>query len=161
MDYKKLLEHSHKVAADTFDCPPESRLEYLGDHIFNFTTYDGEMSVLFAHKAVEVCASINNGTTFEYITYPENYKWFLLMCNIPFLAKRLEWGTSIRGAFWGAQIEFQSCGLWAGDEQLHQAMQFSREEWERFIAAVIDFAAPEMKPNDQGQRQDAAGGLSD
>ncbi len=151
MDYKELLEHSYKVAAETFECAPESRLEYLGDHIFDFTTYDGEMSVLFARKAVEVCAAINNKLTFDYIEEPEDYRWFLLMCNMPFFYPRLEWGTSIRGAWWGAmpgkQIEFQSCGLWIGDEQLHQTINFSREEWEGFIAAVVEFAAAEMKPN--------------
>lgn len=151
MDYKKLLEHSYKVSAETFECAPESRLEYLGDHIFDFTTYDGEMSALFARKAVEVCAAINNKLTFNYIKSPDDYRWFLLMCNMPFFAERLEWGTSIRGAWWGAtpgkQIEFQSYGLWIGDEQLHQTIKFSRKEWEKFIAAVMEFAAPEIKPN--------------
>lgn len=46
-DYKELLEHSYRVATESFECAPESRLEYLGDYIFDFTTYDGEMSVLF------------------------------------------------------------------------------------------------------------------
>lgn len=145
MDYKELLEHSYKVAAKTFDCAPESRLEYLGDHIFNFATYDSEMSVLFASKAVEVCAAINNKLTFDFIEDDNNYKWFLIMCNMPFFTERLEWGTSIRGAWWGGmpgnQIEFQSCGLWIGNKQLHQTMKFSREEWEKFIAAVVEFAA--------------------
>lgn len=152
MDYNELLEHSYKVASETFDCAPESRLEYLGDHIFDFTTYDGEISALFARKAVEVCAAINNKLTFDYIKEPHDYCWFLLMCNMPFFAERLEWGTSIRGSWWGdtkpgKQIEYQSCGLWIGDEQLHQTMSFSREEWEKFIAAVVEFAAAEMKPN--------------
>ena len=153
MDYRELLEHSYAVTKDVFsECPPGSRLDYLGDHIFNFTTYDGEMSELFARKAVEVCAAINNKLTFDYIKEPNDYRWFLLMCNIPFFAERLEWGTSIRGAWWGAplgkKIEFDSCGLWIGDEQLDKPMQFSREEWEQFIAAVIDFASDEMKPNE-------------
>lgn len=147
MDYKELLAHSYKVAAEASECPPESRLDYLGSDIFNFTTYDGEMSALFARKAIEVCAAINNRLTFDYIKEPNNYRWYLLMCNMPFFSERLEWGTSIRGAWWGAmpgkQIELQSCGLWLGNEQLHQTMKFSREEWEKFIAAVVEFAADE------------------
>ena len=151
MDYKALLEHSYKVAAETFECAPESRLEYIGDHIFDFTTYDGEMSVLFARKAVEVCNAINNSLTFDYIKDSDNYRWYLLMCNMPFFAERLSWGTSIRGAWWsgrpGKKIEFDSCGLWIGDEQLIDTLKFSGDEWGRFIAAVIEFAADEMKPN--------------
>lgn len=151
MDYKELLEHSYKVAAETFECAPESRLEYLGDHIFDFTTYDGEMSALFARKAVEVCAAINNQLTFDYIKEPNDYRWFLLMCNMPFFAERLEWGTSIRGAWWagrpGREIEFDSCGLWVCDKQLTDTLKFSADEWKRFIEAVIEFAHGEMKPN--------------
>lgn len=151
MDYKQLLEHSYTMTAETVECRPETRLEYLGDHIFDFTTYDGDMSAQFAHKAVEVCAAVNDGTTFDYIKDAENYRWFLLMCNMPFFADKLEWGMSIRGAWWGAargeQIEFQSCGLWDGDKQLYQPMKFKAEEWKVFIAAVIEFAAPEMEPN--------------
>lgn len=155
LDYMKLLEDSYAAVRGYLECPPESRLEYLSENVFNFTTYDGEKSVLFARKAVEVCTAINNRLTFDYIKEPEQYQWYLLMCNMPFFADKLEWGTSIRGAWWGAmhgkQIEFQSCGLWLGDEQLHQTINFSREEWEKFISAVIEFAAPEMKPNAGGK----------
>lgn len=150
MDYKELLEHSYKVASEAFECAPESRLEYLSDYILDFTTYDRGMSVLFASKAVEVCAEINNGTTFTYIEGADNYIWFLVMCNMPFFADRLEWGTSIRGAWWtgrpGKQIEFNSCGLWMGDEQLTDTLEFSADEWKHFISAVVEFAAVEMKP---------------
>lgn len=56
------------------------------------------MSVLFARKAVEVCAAINDRQTFDYINDPNDYLWYLLMCNMPFFAERLECGISIRGA---------------------------------------------------------------
>jgi hypothetical protein len=158
MDYLELLEHSFELErADTgCGCPPESRLAFLSESIFDFTTYDGEMSVLFARKAVEVCAAINDGKTFDFIKDADNYTWFLVMCNMPFFAERLEWGTSIRGAWWagrpGKQIEFNSCGLWMGDEQLIDTLRFSADEWKRFIAAVIEFAHGEMKPNQTAKR---------
>lgn len=146
MDYKELLEHSFAIVNSEY--PSESRLEYLADNIFDFTTYDSGMSELFAAKAVEVCAAINDGKTFDYIEGAENYRWYLLMCNMPFFADKLEWGSSIRGAWWGAspgkQIELQSCGIWIGSEQWADPMMFGHEEWEKFIAAVIEFAAPEL-----------------
>ena len=142
--YRTLLEHSFEVEKKHGESAPESRLEYLSESIFNFTIYDSEMSELFATKAVEVCAAINEKTVYDYIADHKNYTWFLLMCNMPFFADRLEWGVSIRGAWWGVghgqQLEFSSCGLWIGDKQCLETLKFSDEEWGNFIAAVIEFA---------------------
>jgi hypothetical protein len=144
MDYLNLLQHSFAVEKANRECAPASRLAYLSDSIFDFTTYDSAMDELFAAKAIEVCAAINDSKTFEYIKDAEQYKWYLLMCNMPFFAERLEWGTSIRGAWWagqlGKQIEFDTCGLWIGDDQCIETLKFSADDWRLFIAAVIYFA---------------------
>jgi hypothetical protein len=149
MSYLKTLEDSFAMTS-AHECPPESRLAYLSENIFDFTTYDGAMSDLFGRKAVEVCAAITNGTTFDYIADQDNHRWFLLMVNMPFFAGRLDWGTSIRGAWWSAypdkHFEFQSCGLWDGGEQQTGDLLFTEEEWKEFMRAVIEFAAPEMAP---------------
>ena len=149
-DYLALLEHSFEVDRQRRDCAPESRLAYLSNHIFDFTTYDSGMDELFGAKAVEVCAAINDRKTFDYIEDPENHRWYLLMCNMPFFADRLEWGTSIRGAWWsgqpGEQIELDSCGLWIGEEQCTE-LKFSDDEWKSFIAAVVKFASADT-PSD-------------
>ena len=81
MNYLELLKHSYEVEKNHPGCPPESPLEYLGDSIFNFTTYDGEMSALFARKAVEVVDAITTGTTFDYIKDAENYRWLANNCD--------------------------------------------------------------------------------
>ena len=138
MNWIEILKTSYNAAAFN-ECPPESRLEWLGEYIFDFTTYDGNMSALFARKAIEVCSAINNKTTFLYIEDSDNYQWFLIMCNMPFFADKLEWGSSIRGAWWDNKIEFQSCGLWVDDEQLCET-EFTLDEWKKFITAIIDFA---------------------
>ena len=139
-DFRALLEHSFQTTKD-FQDGRLSRLEFLADYLFDFTTYDPEAGELFAGKAVEVCAAINDGRTFDYIKDADNYRWFLLMVNMPFFAGRLEWGTSVRGAWWdhGAQ-KLESCGLWCGSEQV-PSMEFRRSEWMRFIAALVEFAA--------------------
>lgn len=140
-DERELLENSYSATRE-FQDGELSRLEFLADYIFDFTTYDTAMGELFARKAVEVCAAINDGKTFDYIEDADNYRWFLLMVNMPFFAQRLEWGTSVRGAWWdyGAQT-LESSGMWRGKEQA-VSMQFTREEWMRFIAALVEFAAP-------------------
>ena len=149
MDYLKLLEHSYAMAAGD-ECPPDSRLEFLGEQIFGFTTYDGEMSAMFAGKAIEVCDAINKGATFDFIKDPERYRWFLLMCNMPFFAGRLNWGTSIRGAWWDTN-KLESCGLYEGEEQLLE-LHFTREEWAEFAKALVVFVQGEVRPNATSER---------
>lgn len=145
MNYLALLEHSFELEKALGECPPKSRFAYLSGSIFDFTTYDGELDDLFGRRAVEVCAAINTQTTFDYIESPEQYQWFITMCNMPFFQGRLEWGTSIRGAWWSVpsnqeRMKLSSCGLWAGDEQLTD-MTFTLDEWKSFIGAVVSFAA--------------------
>ena len=75
MDYRKLLDQSYMFLHG--EC--NSRLEFLSEYVFNFTTYDSAMGEGFAIKALEVCDSITSRTTFEYIKDEGNYMWFLLM----------------------------------------------------------------------------------
>lgn len=138
MDYKALLSHSYKMELDD-ECAPRCRLEYLSRSIFEFVTYDQSMDELFARKAVEVCAAITSRTTFEYIQDEKNYEWYLIMCNLPFFSTRIEWGSSIRGAWW-VSTYLSSCGLWMGDDQIIGEIPFTIQEWEEFIRAIIEFS---------------------
>jgi hypothetical protein len=142
MDYCRMLEEGWKESDIN---GPLGRLEYLADYIFDFTTYDREMAELFASRALEVCAAISGGTTFNYIKDAEQYRWYLVMCNMPFFADKITWGTSVRGAWWSeppqGKIKFSSCGLWLDGEQLHEPMEFTCDQWREFIAAVLGFGA--------------------
>lgn len=139
-NWPAILAHSYAHAAGD-ESPPSSKLEWLGDGIFDFTTYDGEMSAGFAEKAIEVCEAITNRTTFVYIGCIVQYQWFLIMCNMPFFADKLSWGTSIRGAWWDYSIKFSACALFDGDEQIMaDTASFTQDEWCEFIQAIIDFA---------------------
>lgn len=139
-DFIDILNHSFEMER-YLECGTESRLAYLSDYIFDFTTYDSEMSEMFATKAVEVCDAISNAKTFDYIANTENYKWFLLMCNMPFFAQRLNCGTSIRGAWWDSrEHRLSSCGIWNGFEQEVELRFRDVNEWKRFIAAIVAFA---------------------
>lgn len=149
MNYLIMLEQGIKEVQAFSGGKPESRLEYLAEYIFDFTTYEKEMAELFASKALEVCAAINEGRTFEHIRdNDDNRRWYLLMCNMPFFAKRIEWGTSIRGAWWGARpdrpITLNSVGLFLDGEQITE-LKFTNDKWREFIAAVLAFG--HEKPN--------------
>lgn len=143
MNYRQMLEDGYQEVASHIEIQAMTRLEYLGDYIFDFTTYDGEMTELFAKKAVDVCAVISNRTTFQYIEDPENYRWYLIMVNMPFFEGKLSWGGSIRGAWWDGGVFFESSGLCKDGEQLTSKIGFTQEQWEEFISAVIDFANKE------------------
>ena len=140
MNYLKLLEHSYKIELQTHKI---SRYEFLAENIFNFTIYDGGMADQFGRRSLEVCQAINTQQTFEYQKKgPANYLWYLVMVNMPFFADRLEWGSSIRGAWWSihGDIKFvvNSCGLWRNTEQLLE-LQLDAAQWTLFIQAMYDF----------------------
>jgi len=134
--YTNLLDESYqrRRGLDT------SKKEFLSEEIFNFTTYDGFVSEILATKALEVCKAINRRTTFEYIKDEANYVSYILMCNTPFFSERIEWGCSIRGAWWDHDITLESCGLYENDEQLLK-VDFTKEEWEQFIEALLKFGS--------------------
>ena len=48
---------------------------------------------------LEVIDVIINQTQFEYIKDEAKYLNYLTMVNMPFLSNKIEWGTSIRGAW--------------------------------------------------------------
>lgn len=79
-------------------------LNFVGEWVFDFTTYDsGEGSALetLTLKALEVAKAISDGKTFEYQQQSgENYLWYMIIVNMPFFKGKIDWGCSIRGAWW-------------------------------------------------------------
>lgn len=146
MDYLELLENSYnieKVIREEMNGYTPSKLEYLADNIFGFTTYDGDISEKMATKALEVCSAITNRTTLEYIKDLENYQWYISLLNMPFFSNRTDWGTSVRGAWWsayGVDLLLHTCGIFnLQGEQLCPFELSSLGEFENFIEAVITF----------------------
>ena len=99
MNYKKKLDELFKKSTEQTSCPAPNKLAFLGEYIFDFTTYDSGIDELLASRMLEVVECILNRTTFEYQEEEENYLNYLLMVNYPFLHNKLEWGMSIRGAW--------------------------------------------------------------
>lgn len=94
--FKEQLDKLHTEAL-SMECPPPSRLAFTGSYIFDFTTYDDAMDIVLATTMFEVLECIVNKTNFEY--QKENYYQYIIFVNMPFLVEKLEWGTSIRGAW--------------------------------------------------------------
>lgn len=99
-DYKEQKEERIRTGAED----ELSKLEYLSHRVFDFNTYDSDIDVLFSKLMIDTITAIHTRTTFEY--QKTDYQNYLLMVNMTFLADKLEWGTSIRGA-WFEEKEFK------------------------------------------------------
>lgn len=137
MTYLKLLNDGYDACKEQSSYEV-SKFEYLSDYIFDFTTYQSDMSELFGRKAVEVALAITGASTYKYIENDENCMWYLIMCNMPFFADRIEWGTSIRGAWWNISDLFETTGLWHGQGQV-TALDIDDKGWCDFMLAIEDF----------------------
>ena len=129
--YIELLD-KHFKEQQHLDCAPETKMEYLGSNIFDFITYDDDIDILFAEKMVEVLKVILNKNTFEYIKDEKQYINYLTMVNIPFLTDKLDWGGSIRGAWFDDYKEYEiDCGR----------IKIEKHELTKFIADLIEWCA--------------------
>lgn len=135
-DFRQMLEEGY---AEITKAEPMTRLAYLSDYIFQLVTY--EAADLLANDALEVCEAINEGKTYQYIMQDAQKSYmYILLVNMPFFIEKIEWGISIRGAWWQEVIHFSSCGLWlAGKQVMTKSHSLTREEWQQFIAAMIEF----------------------
>lgn len=79
--------------------------DWVANDVFDLTTYDGELDKCFSKKILEVCKVILNGKNFEYIRNNDNYVNYILVCQTLVRHNWIDWGTSIRGAWfdddWG------------------------------------------------------------
>jgi hypothetical protein len=139
--YTELLERSYEIQKKHLDV--ESKSEFLGDYIFDFVG----ASDFLVRKAVGVCAAITNNTTFEYIgASDEDHLWYITMVNMPFFKDKIEWGVSIRGAWWthgGDVFNLASTGLWSADEEQILCLRLNRDGWKEFMNALVEFAGYE------------------
>ncbi len=98
--YKDIIQGLYDEEMKDGCCPNPDKLGFTGQIIFDFTTYDGVLDAAFAKVMIDVIKSILDGKTFEYQNKGhQEYVNFILMCNMPFLQGKLEWGSSIRGAW--------------------------------------------------------------
>lgn len=73
--------------------------KFLSSDVMNYTTYDSDVDAVLVKWTLEVVEAILLRKTFEYIKEEPRYTRYLIVCNLPFLKGKLEWGGSIRGAW--------------------------------------------------------------
>lgn len=147
-EYKKLLLENYKSACEE-RCNRDYKLswmEYLSEYLFEFITENEQLAEVFAHMAVEVCIALSEETTYDYIKDLENYKNYLLMCNMAFFKDKIDWGISIRGSFWCGKeeddfdIKLVSKVLGVDVEGEFICKVFTLEEWKCFIRAIKEIS---------------------
>lgn len=140
-EYLKLLEKDYQNTIE-FQMEDISKLEYLGSHVFGFTTYASDLDEEFATNMLEVLDCILYKNTFEYIE--SNRLNYHRMVNMPFLENCLSWGTSIRGAWFCVDLYYDS----ELDKYVPKSIRLDNpkvdlsdtESLKSFIGAVLDFA---------------------
>jgi hypothetical protein len=76
-----------------------TKYTWAATQVFELTTYDISLDELFVKKIIEVCKAILEGRTFEYIRDESQYVTYILVCQLLERLNWIEWGTSIRGAW--------------------------------------------------------------
>lgn len=77
-----------------------TKWEWASSVVFGLVTYDGYLDEKLVRKIIEVCKVILNKENYEYIEPDEsNYTNYILVCQLLDRNGWLNWGTSIRGAW--------------------------------------------------------------
>lgn len=82
------------------------KLMFLAEILFGIETDDSALSVMLGKDILEVINIIKKGLTFDYIKSEDNYKRYIIIANILNKLDWIEWGTSIRGAWFDEYGEY-------------------------------------------------------
>lgn len=139
MNYLKILEESFEYSKELNPdyWKDATKIEFLSSEIFNIVTYENNVSSFLGYKILEICKNISNNTTFEYIKDEENNFYYLTLINLPFLMEKIEWGGSVRGAWWDWGIKLDADLCYKG-EDIRLTFE-TGEEWKEFVDAMLEF----------------------
>lgn len=82
----------------------ENKYEWAASHIFNLATYDSKLDEMFVKLILEVCEVILENRNYDYIEDETNYFTFIAVCQRLDSLGWIDWGTSIRGAWFDDQV---------------------------------------------------------
>ena len=107
-----------------FTCD-DTKYEWAASRVFNLTTYDGSLDEMFVKKIVEVCKVILDRTTFDYIQDGTNYVSYILVCQLLNQFEWIEWGTSLRGAWFLDQLKSRPILTYWTDKNGYKEVPFT------------------------------------
>ena len=95
----KEIYKAHYEQQRSWTDPEMSKYEWAANHVFDLTTYDGDLDELFVKCIVDILKVIRDRSNFEYIKDEDNYIGFIIVCQLLDKFHWIDWGTSIRGAW--------------------------------------------------------------
>lgn len=87
-------------ARETF----KNKYGWAATYIFNLATYDSHLDEMFVKLILEVCEVILENRNYDYIEDETNYFTFIAVCQRLDSLGWIDWGTSIRGAWFDDQV---------------------------------------------------------
>jgi hypothetical protein len=103
----------------------DTKYEWAASSIFNLTTYDAGLDEVFVKAIIEVCKVILERKNFEYIRNKDNYAKYILVCQMLERFEWIDWGTSIRGAW----FEVENRKIWGTDTVIRSKDILEELEW--------------------------------
>lgn len=97
MTVKELYKAQYEEECSRFK--DTSKYSWAMSEVFGLCTYDSSLDELFVKTIIEVCKVIKERTNFEYIGDRQNYIKYIQVCQLLNEFNWIEWGTSIRGAW--------------------------------------------------------------
>ena len=106
-EFISAIDEAFKCDRDLYEIqggdPTTSAHYFLAESVFGFTLYDTDKDMQWCMEALSVIRAILTGTTFDMFRDPASEEVYLKMVNMPFMDGLLEWGGSIRGAWFDTQ----------------------------------------------------------
>lgn len=113
------------------------KYEWAANYIFDLCTYDAELDEKFVKAILEICQVIIDKENFYYIYNDKNYTTYILVCQLLNNFQWIDWGTSIRGAWFenyrdGRKVILEDIGKIDGVpfsiDNLKALIEFMKEE---------------------------------
>lgn len=93
---KDLFKAHYDFHKETVD---EDKYSWAASEVFDLVTYDSRLDERFVKDILEVLKVIQKRQTFDYIRDGANYVKYILVCQLLRDFQWIDWGTSIRGAW--------------------------------------------------------------
>lgn len=87
----------------------ENKYDWCAKYVFMLLTYDEELAEIFIKKIFEVCKAILEKRNFSFFKdNDEKYREYIIVCQLLCRLNWINWGTSIRGAWFEENRKEQS-----------------------------------------------------
>lgn len=122
-----------------------TKYEWAASEIFDLCTYDGDLDERFVKTILEVCKIILENRNYEAIRDDNFYPKFIIVCNLLDHKKWIDWGSSIRGAWFQEDRDNKPILQYNIKEYGYDSdiLPFSIDN----LKALIDFIEKEEKEN--------------